>query len=80
MSSIRQEGVTDMAFTDNVTNPSAPEAHASAPSACPACASTDLTTTAKTIDASTYWRCGRCGEVWNAARREAGRINGFRRW
>jgi transposase-like protein len=54
-------------------------ARAMAPSVCPACASTDLTTTAKTIDASTYWRCSQCGEVWNVARREAGRT-AFRRW
>jgi transposase-like protein len=69
-----------MAFPSNVKNPSPPVAEASAPSACPACASNNLTTTAKTIDASTYWRCGRCGEVWNVARRESGRRNGFRHW
>ena len=69
-----------MAFSNAVkaSDPSAAGAGVSSPTACPACASTDLRTTAKTIDASTYWRCGRCGEVWNVARREAGR-NGFRR-
>lgn len=50
-----------------------------APTACPSCGSRELTTTAKIVDASTYWRCSRCGEVWNAARREAGRRN-FSRW
>jgi transposase-like protein len=69
-----------MAFTSNVKTPSASETDTSAPSVCPACASTNLMTTAKTIDAATYWRCGRCGEVWNVARREAGRRNGFRHW
>ncbi|MCA1560585.1 MAG: hypothetical protein LC804_10080 [Acidobacteria bacterium] len=41
-----------------------------APSVCPFCRSTDLKTTSKIIDSSTYWRCGTCGEVWNAARRQ----------
>lgn len=49
------------------------------PKVCPACGSTDLTTASKTIDESSYWRCGRCGEVWNAARREAG-SRPHRRW
>jgi transposase-like protein len=52
---------------------SQPEASPIAPTACPVCRSTALTTAAKHIDASTYWRCSRCGEVWNVARREAGR-------
>jgi transposase-like protein len=39
------------------------------PSACPACQSTAVTTTAKVPDVNTYWRCTRCGEVWNLARR-----------
>lgn len=42
----------------------------SVPSACPACNSSSITTTAKNPDASTYWRCAGCGEIWNAARRE----------
>ncbi len=40
-----------------------------APTSCPACSSTDLGTTSKTIDEATYWRCRSCGEVWNAGRR-----------
>lgn len=60
-------------------SPSASDTAALAPTVCPACASTDLTTAAKVIDASTYWRCSRCGEVWNVARRDAGR-RAFRRW
>lgn len=36
---------------------------------CPACAARDAHATDKTISASTYWRCARCGEVWNPARR-----------
>ena len=35
---------------------------------CPACGGRNLTTTSKTVDASTYWRCLTCGEVWNLKR------------
>jgi len=48
----------------------APEKVAEARAICPACGSAKTQTTSKTIDASTYWRCQRCGEVWNALRRE----------
>ena len=41
------------------------------PSACPACQSTSIMTTAKSPDVNTYWRCGNCGEIWNVSRREA---------
>jgi transposase-like protein len=43
------------------------------PTACPACRSQSITTTARTPDEHAYWRCSDCGEVWNAARREADR-------
>jgi predicted Zn finger-like uncharacterized protein len=39
------------------------------PSTCPACQSSAVTTTAKVPDVNSYWRCTRCGEVWNVARR-----------
>ncbi|HJR59950.1 MAG TPA: MJ0042-type zinc finger domain-containing protein [Vicinamibacterales bacterium] len=42
-----------------------------APSQCPACRSSDVTTTSKVVTADSYWRCKRCGEVWNAARLSA---------
>lgn len=48
------------------------------PTHCPACQSVNLVTTSKTIDAETYWRCSRCGEVWNAQRRSE-RGMGYRR-
>jgi len=38
------------------------------PKACPVCRSGQLTTTSKTVSATSYWRCLRCGEVWNAKR------------
>jgi transposase-like protein len=37
--------------------------------ACPVCRSASVTTTAKHPDADSYWRCERCGEIWNVGRR-----------
>ena len=42
-----------------------------APAQCPACRSSDVTTTSKVITTASYWRCTRCGEVWNAGRLSA---------
>ena len=42
------------------------------PTVCPACPSPAITTTARHPDANAYWRCGGCGEVWNASRRQGG--------
>jgi transposase-like protein len=39
---------------------------------CPACRSLDVTTTSKTVDAESYWRCLGCGNVWNVRRQQAG--------
>jgi len=39
------------------------------PSQCPKCRSLEVTTVSKVVTAESYWRCGGCGEVWNAARR-----------
>lgn len=49
------------------------------PSKCPGCQSSSISTTAKTPDANSYWRCGRCGEVWNVSRRHDLR-GGANRW
>jgi predicted Zn finger-like uncharacterized protein len=38
------------------------------PAACPTCRSAAIVTAAKTPDASTYWRCTECGDVWNDSR------------
>jgi transposase-like protein len=43
------------------------------PTACPACRSNSIATTARNPDDSAYWRCGSCGEIWNASRREVRR-------
>lgn len=42
--------------------------HVDAPTHCPACRSTDVKTASKVVNASSYWRCGSCGEVWNVER------------
>ena len=39
------------------------------PAYCPKCRSREVTTTSKVVSAESYWRCGGCGEVWNAGRR-----------
>jgi transposase-like protein len=41
---------------------------ASVPTECPACRSKDIKAADKVVDASTYWRCDACGEVWNVMR------------
>lgn len=47
----------------------------SRPGCCPFCQSSAVGTLAKAITSATYWRCHRCGEVWNVARLEtAGRL------
>lgn len=48
-----------------------------APTACPACRSSEVTTTSKVVSSETYWRCVRCGEIWNVARREANQTTAF---
>jgi transposase-like protein len=42
-----------------------------APTRCPVCRATDLSTTSKQLDRTTYWRCHACGEVWNVTRRQS---------
>jgi transposase-like protein len=42
------------------------------PTHCPTCHSHDVKTASKVVNASSYWRCGACGEVWNVGRLRAG--------
>jgi transposase-like protein len=52
-----------------------------APTTCPFCRSPRITTTAGKADASSYWRCEGCGQVWNVARlRPFGRQGQGGRW
>lgn len=50
------------------------------PGSCPACSSSSIVTTAKIPDADSYWRCTKCGEVWNDGRRQKSQYtrNGWR--
>jgi predicted Zn finger-like uncharacterized protein len=43
-------------------------ADAGTPTTCPACQSPSIVTTENKPDASSYWRCENCGEVWNDSR------------
>ncbi|MGB7220333.1 MAG: hypothetical protein WBD07_16155 [Vicinamibacterales bacterium] len=38
------------------------------PSSCPFCRSPKIAPTSAKVDASTYWRCEACGEMWNPGR------------
>ena len=56
-------------------NPVAPHAAAAQPHSCPSCRSEAIVTTPKKPDAGSYWRCNKCGEIWNPGRRDH-----HRRW
>jgi hypothetical protein len=45
---------------------------------CPFCRSRDVKTTSKEANASTYWRCLACGQIWNASRLQHDRRNPYR--
>jgi transposase-like protein len=62
-----------MRSSDPRTDPGTRSDPADVPSACPACQSRAITTTAKSPDSSAYWRCRTCGEIWNVSRRESRR-------
>ena len=47
------------------------DASGTRPDKCPECGSTAVGTLAKEITAATYWRCHRCGHVWNPGRDRA---------
>ena len=52
------------------TQPAPAEQPVHRPEACPFCQSKAVSTLAKVITASTYWRCQACGEMWNPERHE----------
>jgi transposase-like protein len=56
-----------------------PEEPSHVPAKCPACNSRDVLTTSKVVDATAYWRCQACGEVWNVERQRAGTRYGYNR-
>jgi hypothetical protein len=52
-----------------------------APTACPFCQSTKITTPSEKVDANTYWRCDACGQMWNVGRqRTTNRNQSGGRW
>ncbi len=69
----------------NVKNPSfladrataASAASDALPASCPVCKSASIITTAKKPCNESYWRCEKCGEVWNNARRQSSRYSSF---
>ncbi|MDQ3069691.1 MAG: hypothetical protein M3R55_08180 [Acidobacteriota bacterium] len=45
------------------------------------CTSKEVHTTGKVVNSANYWRCDKCGEVWNAGRRQsASRYDSNRSW
>jgi transposase-like protein len=66
-------------FGNNSSDRSGQAAEIITPTACPACQSRAISTTARKPDENAYWRCGGCGEVWNVARRQS-RPSGVRPW
>jgi len=48
-----------------------------APAACPFCRSPRIATSAAKVDASSYWRCEACGQMWNADRLRSSAPRGF---
>jgi predicted Zn finger-like uncharacterized protein len=64
---------------DPTPNPS-PASTTDAPSpACPACRSRATVTTSANPRADSYWRCTKCGNVWNVGRSQPDR-HPARRW
>jgi transposase-like protein len=49
------------------------------PVVCPFCGSSKVTTASEKVDASTYWRCQTCGDMWNVGRLLTSNRNGYKR-
>lgn len=49
------------------------------PAICPGCQSPSISTTTKSPDVQSYWRCHSCGEIWNVSRRQSSRF-GAQSW
>jgi len=62
---------------DVASIPSTSSAHV-APAACPTCQVSAVVTKAKSPGADSYWRCTRCGEIWNASRSVSHRRGAYR--
>ena len=51
-----------------------------APTVCPFCESADISTTSKAVTVSSYWRCAKCGQIWNSGRLREQRPADIFRW
>ena len=60
------------------SNP-APPATPLTPPACPSCRCTLTVTTTTIPNEDSYWRCTKCGDVWNVSRARTDRFGG-QRW
>jgi len=58
---------------DSASSPSGSSTTDATPPVCPSCRSTATVTTTTKPDADTYWRCTKCGDVWNVARAQTDR-------
>ena len=47
------------------------------PAPCPFCGSSKVRTASEKVDASTYWRCEACGQMWNVGRLRASSRFGY---
>ena len=48
-----------------------------APTACTFCRALNITAASEKVDASTYWRCETCGQMWNVARLQTSNRYGY---
>lgn len=59
---------------------SEPQSAVPPPASCPFCRSTEIAAATEKVDASTYWRCKACGEMWNVARLHSRSSSNSRLW
>ena len=60
------------------SNPSRPSTTDTTSPVCPSCHATATVTAATRPDADSYWRCTKCGDVWNVARSQRDRYSAHR--
>ena len=60
-------------FPPSISSTSSPSVEGAS---CPGCQSLSIVTTSKVPDADSYWRCTKCGDVWNMARSRGSRSGG----
>ena len=63
---------------EQATSRRRPSRRPEAPASCPFCQSFKVKTATEKVDASTYWRCETCGEMWNVGRLPAANHRRFK--